>query len=370
MRYQAFHQGLSRKTILQILLRAVLWMIAFNILYLVVNPFQNGGLPTLYNGVFPGRLRIAWTNENSAYVVNELKLPRLLADLTVARPKAADEFRVVVLGSSETWGYFNRAQDTWPVVMDDMHIPAPEGKTVKVYNLAFPYPDSLKDIMMTQYLIDHHFQTDLVIWAVNALTFNPAMPYHDLTLANPDLALAVADRYGLHNIPLEDIQDAASAPAWQRQNFFAERDNVAYWLMNQMYGFVWATTQVDYPFPNPIPHRSEFGGTLEWENKRPDTIEAFVELARSYDIPLLVLSMPVNYAADNFSSWLTAQSQSLQLPLLNCEKLLPVKTFTNTNLHMNAAGHIRLAEQVASWLKVQLGTSSVVPASPVGCLAS
>src|SRR6187401_2865823 len=105
MRYQALHQGLSGgKSIIHIVLRAALWMIAFNILYLVVNPFQNGGLPTLYNSLFPGRLRVAWTNSDSPYVVNELKLPRLLADLTVAQPKAADEFRVIVLGSSETWG--------------------------------------------------------------------------------------------------------------------------------------------------------------------------------------------------------------------------------------------------------------------------
>jgi hypothetical protein len=371
MRYQSLHQGLTGgKTILQILLRAALWMVAFNILYLVVNPFQNGGLPTVYNSVIPGRLRVAWTNTDSAYVVNELKISRLLADLTVARPKAADEFRVIVLGSSETWGYFNRAQDTWPVVLDNMHIATPEGKSVRVYNLAFPLPDSLKDIMLIQYAIDHNFQPDLIIWAVNALTFNPLARFHDLALANPDLALAVADRYGLDNLPLEDIREAAASPVWQRQNFFAERDNVAYWLMNQMFGFVWATTQVDYPFPDPIPHRTEFGGTLEWENKRPDTIEALAQLAHSYDIPLLVLSTPVNYSAENFKTWLASEATALRIPLLNCEKLLPIKDFTNTNLHMTAQGHVRLAEQVLRWLRVQLGEASVVPASPAGCISS
>jgi hypothetical protein len=55
---------------------------------------------------------------------------------------------------------------------------------------------------------------------------------------------------------------------------------------------------------------------------------------------------------------------------LNCEKLLPVEAFTNSNLHINAPSHILLAEQVAPWLKAQLGESSAVPASPAGCVSS
>src|SRR5215470_13893081 len=121
-------------------------MVIFNVLYLAAKPFQYGGLPSLYNIVFPGRLRMYWTDKDS-YMVNETKMPRLLADLTVARPKTEDEYRVIVLGSSETWGYFNRPQDTWPVVLDSIGLKSPDGKQVRFYNLSYPIADGLKDLI-------------------------------------------------------------------------------------------------------------------------------------------------------------------------------------------------------------------------------
>jgi len=45
--------------------------------------------------------------------------------------------RIVVLGSSEVWGYLNRPQDTMPVVLDAMQLQTPDGRTVRSYNLAY-----------------------------------------------------------------------------------------------------------------------------------------------------------------------------------------------------------------------------------------
>src|SRR5215216_3733498 len=77
--------------------------LVFNLIYLDAQPLRNPHL-TIYNSLVPGRLRFPYTEDDTALFVNETLLPRLIADHIISQPKAADEYRVIVLGSSETWG--------------------------------------------------------------------------------------------------------------------------------------------------------------------------------------------------------------------------------------------------------------------------
>jgi hypothetical protein len=109
----------NRKSILRILARVAALLVAFNFLYLIVQPLDRGWL-TLYNHIFPGRLRFVWRSNAQAPVVTELRLSRLIADHIISMPKQPNEYRVVFLGSSDVWGATNRPQDTMPVLINNM----------------------------------------------------------------------------------------------------------------------------------------------------------------------------------------------------------------------------------------------------------
>jgi hypothetical protein len=341
----------SPRAAVSLALRVAALFLGFNLLYLAVNPIEEGRLPTVYNTLLPGRLRATWTNGKGLYV-SETRVSRILADLTAARPKQPDEYRVFVLGSSESWGAYVKPEEVFPIVLDDMGLTAPDGRHVRVYNVAYPLPDSLKDLLFTAYFLKHNFQPDLILFALNPYTFNPPSgDLHPLLLANPDLAYEVVRTYGLSGIPhLDDL--AAGAPAWERHNFFSERGDLAYWLTNQGFGLAWALTGIDYDLPT-LGRQSKYGGTLEWTNIRPGTLDALKQMTAERQVGLMLFSSPSNYTAPPYNQWIRAEAERLQLPFLDCRELLPTSEFTNSGLHLTPQGHQILAEQLAEWLRAR-----------------
>jgi hypothetical protein len=333
--------------------RVLLLFVGFNLLYLAVNPIEEGRLPTLYNTVLPGRLRATWTNAKGLYV-SETRISRVLSDLTAARPKQADEYRVFVLGSSETWGAYVLPEETLPAALDRQGLTAPDGRRVRVYNLAYPLPDSLKDLLITAYFLEHNFQPDLILYALNPYTFNPPSgDLHPLLLANPDLSEQLVQNYGLNGIPhLNSLLALVGSPAWARHNFFSERGDLAYWLTNQAYGLAWALTGLDYDLPT-LGRQSKYGGTLEWTNIRPGTLEALDQMTREHHVGLMLFSSPSNYSAPGYNQWIRDQAEHLGLPFLDCRELLPTPEFTNSGLHLTANGQEQLAGQLAAWTRAR-----------------
>ncbi len=347
-------QGSTGRFVVQVIGRVLALLLIFNVLYLAVGPFEaRGRLPTLYNSLFPGRLRLVWqTPDLDAYGVSELKIPRLLDDHVIARPKAPDEYRVVVLGSSDMWGYMNRPQDPMPVALDNLGLLTPDGRQVRSYNMAYVYPDAFKDLLILRYLLADGYLPDLIILVVNSYSFKPPVETHWLAIENADVALSLIQQYGLTGIPLGEISaEVESSPGWIRHSFLGEREDIAYWLINQAYGLSWADTGVDHILPAEIPTQTAFGGEEEWHNTRPGILEAFLTMTGSYGIPLVLVSAPVNYSAPAYQAWLIEQAETLEIPLLDCSTLLPPQEFNDMPIHLTAQGHRLLAEQVALWLQ-------------------
>jgi hypothetical protein len=210
----------------------------------------------------------------------------------------------------------------------------------------------MKDLLLAQFIVDYSLQPDVIVWAVNSNTFDPNDSISHLLRANPDLALQVVERYNLIDIPLDDVRATAALRGWRRQNFFEERDHVAYWLLNQINGIFWAIGNVDYPIPAVVPRRSSAVAEPRfWTNHRPGSLEALVDVVQSRNIGFAVLATPANYRAPDFTSWLAESLRSRGISLLDCTALLPFHEFTNTNRHFSAHGHHELAEQVAQWLR-------------------
>jgi hypothetical protein len=347
----------SPRAALGLALRVLALFIGFNLLYIAANPIDEGRLPTLYNTVLPGRLRMVWTSGNGLFV-SETRIPRMLADITAARPKQQDEYRIFVLGSSETWGAYVLPEETVSAVLDSLGLTAPDGRQVRVYNVAFPVPDGLKDLVFADYFLKHHFQPDLILFALNLSTLNPPN-LHPLLLANPDITDAVVQAYRLSDIPhLDDLSQAVQPPAWERHNFLAERGDLAAWLTNQAYGFAWTLTGIDFNLPE-LGQQKEYADHVEWTNHRPGLLEALQQAAESHQAEVMLYASPSASSAPLFNRWIRGEAERLNLPFLDCRQLLPVSEFTNTRLHITPRGHKELANQIAIWLQERWNNPSM-----------
>ena len=81
-----------------------------------VHPHQPAGLAgqsfAVQLGV-PGRPRLPWgENPQRAYNLTLNNLDAMFASHEITQPKQKDEFRVVLIGDSSTWGFLLKPEDT------------------------------------------------------------------------------------------------------------------------------------------------------------------------------------------------------------------------------------------------------------------
>ena len=88
---------------LPVLMKALLLFAAVNLLFAAINPPVQK--LSLYNNLFPGRLRFPFGEGITSYDLTIDELDAIFAaHIISAGPKPADEFRVIVLGDSSIWG--------------------------------------------------------------------------------------------------------------------------------------------------------------------------------------------------------------------------------------------------------------------------
>ena len=97
----------------RVLIKALLLFLALNTLFAATHPLDALGRISLYNALFPGRQRLPYGEVPAEdYNLTLNNLPAMFAAHEVARPKAADEYRVLLMGDSGTWGWFAGSSST------------------------------------------------------------------------------------------------------------------------------------------------------------------------------------------------------------------------------------------------------------------
>ena len=99
--------GATWGLLLRVIVKAALLFMLCNILSAALTPLEAVGTVSLYNTVLPGRERLPYGEQPAqSYNQSLYNIPAMLASHTLSRPKAADEFRVILMGDSATWGWF------------------------------------------------------------------------------------------------------------------------------------------------------------------------------------------------------------------------------------------------------------------------
>jgi len=124
---------------------------------------------SFYNVVFPGRLRLPYGEQSSeSYNLSLYNIPALMNSHVIARAKAADEFRVLVIAIRL------RGDGSWKTRIRcrahqrraARHL---ERAAVVAYNLGYPIMSLTKDLLVLDAAM--RCQPDLVVWPVTLESF-------------------------------------------------------------------------------------------------------------------------------------------------------------------------------------------------------
>src|SRR5512147_961336 len=118
---------------LRVLFKAIFLFVLINVVFALVNPPV--GKITLYNSVVPGRLRFPYEQESKFYRVGYNApvyedFDAMFGAHVISRRKPSNEFRVVLLGDSATWGISVQAEEMLSEQINRLNLQTCDGRTI------------------------------------------------------------------------------------------------------------------------------------------------------------------------------------------------------------------------------------------------
>ncbi|PJF29959.1 MAG: hypothetical protein CUN52_05700 [Phototrophicales bacterium] len=293
--------------IIRVLIKASALFIIANLSFAFLQPMDILGRLSLYNIVFTGRERFPYNQDIAEdYTVTLDNIPAMFATHEINRPKADDEYRVLLVGDSATWGFLLPPTQTLAQQLTDRHYLLADGRRVVAYTIAHPVMSLTKDLLLLDEALNH--QPDMVVWLVTMQSFSHERQLSaPITQRNPArIRRLIAD----YNLPLNPDD-----PRFIRLNFgdntlIGQRRILADWMRIQFYGVMWQFTGIDHVVMNAISRRNDFDADFSWENfDAPQSLSAddlAFDLIRAGhqmvgDIPLIIVNEPM-FIADGRNS--------------------------------------------------------------------
>jgi len=353
-----------------IIVKALLLFLAINLVFVLTNPLPVLGRFSAYNHLFPGRKRLPYgENPQRSYNLSLYTLEAMFASHELdGTAKAEDEYRVIIIGDSSTWGFLLQPNETFTSVINDAGISLTDGRHLKAYNLGYPVMSLAKDLLILSFAT--RYQPDLVIWPLTLESF----PYDKQLFApilqnNPSLVQQLAQTYHLSLTPQKTFQ--TGEPFWKRTLIAARRD-LADLIRLQLYGALWAATGIDQDIPEEFtPRMEDLPADLAFHNLQPPDLReedlAFevldVGLKMAGKTPILFINEPMfisqgqnsdmryNYyyprwAYDGYRTLLTEKCRTNGWNCIDLWDAIPPTEFTNTAVHMTPEGNRIFAQEI------------------------
>jgi len=340
------------------------------LLFLILN-FAVGLIPvgntwgklSLYNLVWPGRARLPFgENPAAAYNLSLYDLEAMFASHEInADPKPADEYRIILIGDSGTWGTLLEPQDTLSGLINADGLTASDGRTVRAYNLAYPSMSITKDLMILKKALT--YEPNLILWPVTLQSFpNQIQIETPLVANNSQRAIPLIETY---NLPLKDDLSAFTQTTYWDRTLIGRRRTIFDALQLQFYGMMWAATGIDQTYPTdytPAQRDFEaddaaFAGWASGEMQRIDLLTAALTAGANLasDVPVLLINEPMfisigqnsdlrynffypRWAYDQYRAWLTEDAGLSAWVYLDLWDVVPETEFTNSAVHLTPAG--------------------------------
>jgi hypothetical protein len=355
-----------------VLLKGLVLFILLDLVFVAVNPAGLGKI-SLYNHVFPGRQRFPFGEDPAqTYNLSLFNLDAMFAShIIAAGPKPTDEFRVIIVGDSSTWGTLLRPGETLAGQLDAAGLSLC-GKVVRVYNLGYPTISLTKDLMVLDYAM--RYQPDLILWPVTLEAFPLDKQLSSPLVANN--AARVDDLARRYNLPFTPEDPALVRPNLWDRTLIGQRRSLADLFRLQMYGLPWSATGIDQSYPLDYEHaQTDLGTETAFHGLQPPTLDpaklAFgvleAGLRAAGKTPVLIINEPMlissgknsdveynffypRWVYDQWRQLMTKKAADQGWNYFDFWNLVPSDQFTNSAIHLNPAGEAVLAGQVETIL--------------------
>jgi hypothetical protein len=374
---------------LRVLIKAALIFATFNLLFAWLNPPI--GKLTAYNWLWPGRVRFPYS-ESPKYYSQDYNTPliqdfdamfgaHILSASPTSSPKGkpADEFRVLLLGDSSTWGGHVTPDDMLASQINRLSLTTCDGRNVKAYNLGYPWPSLLRDVL----ILDHamQYQPDMVIWLVTLHSFEKKLADREFLIPHAERMAEVIAEHQLVLPKVYSDQVVAQPTLWDK-TIIGQRGKLKSLILNQVYGLMWSATGIDNanglpkerpPFPQDVEadvsyfdYQSPNDSLALVRSLMFDVVRVGHEVAG--DAPLIVVNEPIfivsgknselrynhvypRWAYDAYrqslAEWMSAQGY----PFYDVWNALPASEFSNDMAHRDPQGEEVFANLLAPILQ-------------------
>ena len=346
-----------------VILKSLLLFILLNAALGLIQPGGDVGRLSVYNVLIPGRVRLPFgENPDQAYNLSLYDLEAMLASHEInAGPKPQNEFRIILIGDSATWGTLLKPEDTLSGKINAAKLATREGQQVHAYNLAYPTLSLTKDLMILEAAL--RYDPDLVIWPVTLQSFpNKVQINTPLVANNPQRAKPLMEQFDLG---LEEhYSDFEETTFWDR-TLIGRRRALLDAIQLQFYGVLWAATGIDQTYPadyTPAQRDFEAGAdqfqgwgppNLPVNLIAPEVLKAGADLAG--DVPVLVVNEPIlvsqgqnsevrynhfypRWAYDQYRLLMAERSVYASWKYVDLWDFVPPEAFTNSAVHLTPEG--------------------------------
>ncbi len=356
--------------IARVLLKAGLWFAALNLLFALLLPDGFSTSLSLYNTLLPGRERLPYGTDPAAYNLTLNDLDAMFAAHVVSAPAPADEFRLLLLGDSATWGFLLTPEQTLAGQINAAGLTLADGRRVRAYNLGHPVLSLTKDLLLLEQGLG--FAPDMVIWLVTPQSF-PRARQLDAPLVQRNAA-RLRPLIATYGLALDAADSRLYAPDFWQRTIVGQRSEIAAWLRLQVYGVLWAVTGIDQVYPEYTPTANDFddAGVQAWLNFATptplnadilalDVLAAGVAIAEAQGVPLLIVNEPMfiangrssdqrynfwypRWAVQQFRPLLAQTAARERWDYLDLWDAVPPAEFSDSPVHLTPAGSTRLAQ--------------------------
>jgi hypothetical protein len=368
-------KAMSYQLSARILLKVTALFILCNLVFALTNPLETFGGLSLYNGLIPGRPRLPYgENPAQSYNLSTDNFPAMIATHILSQPKAADEYRMFLIGDSSVWGWRLTNDQTLAAWLNAAGLTVPDGRRVVIYNLGYPVMALMKDLLLLDAVLP--YQPDAILWPVTLESFaRERQLFHPLVQNNAGRVRRLIADYSLL---LDPADPRLLEPDVFGRTLVGQRRELANWLRLQLYGVSWAATGLDQFIPTVFtPRATDLEADTTWRGIAPTTPVPDLNLAfdvlaagitRAGGIPVLLVNEPIyrsdgansdlrynawypRWAYDTYRTLLTEAAAVNGWALLDLWDTVDGDQFTDSPVHMTPEATRATAERIAAWLQ-------------------
>jgi hypothetical protein len=349
-----------------VLLKALLLFLVFNLVLMNLPPVSNVEQPSIYNVLVPGRLRFPFgENPQQAYNFSLYDVDAMFAAHQVrSAAQKEDVVHVFVFGDSSVWGTLLTPQETLTGQLNQLALTC-NNSPLEFYNLGYPTISVSKDLMLMEHA--KVYQPEMVLW----LTTLEALPL-DKQLASP-LAANNSARIDLINEKYQlDLEVPDVETNWWSKTLWGQRRAYADWIRLQLYGIPWAATGIDQVYPAYQPAAWDLEADRNYYEYTPPKIPDGALLYPAFEAgkklwgetPLMLVNEPImisggensdvrynffypRWAYDQYRQTMADLTDNQDIDYVDAWDWVSAQDFTNSAIHMNAAAEAGFAERLA-----------------------